>query len=179
MLAWVHVQTAHDPGDTALSKSLSVYVQYGRVRDETLMAAATLNSAQGGLPFHPALQDPNTLQIGAARIHSAAVAAYEIEQRDERDWDGQWLCAIAYGFGATLLLIGILLGMDWKFAIAVTFLAAISAMSVIDAAGVRPVTTYWVHLVLHDGRRVSFVDADLRVVTEIARRIERARTCPS
>jgi hypothetical protein len=139
------------------------------------MAHATrIASARTAAP-HPAQRDPHTLRVGETVFRLTEVASYEIEERLERDWDGQWLCAIGYGAAAMLIFISILLGMDGKFAIAVVFLAGIAAMSLGDAAAVRPVTTYWLHVALMDGRRASFVDADLRVVEEIARRIDRVR----
>lgn len=139
------------------------------------MAHATQIAATRPLTSHPALLDATVLRVGETVFRLSEVAAYDIEERCERDWDGQWLCAIGYGAAATLMFIGILLGMDWKFAIAVAFLAGIALMSLGDAAAVRPVTTFWLHVTLSDGRRASFVDADLRVVAEITRRIDRVR----
>jgi hypothetical protein len=125
--------------------------------------------------LHPTQRDPHTLRVGETVFRLTEVTSYEIEERLERDWGGQWLCALGYGAAAMLIFIGILLGMDWKFAIAVVFLAGIAAMSLGDATAVRPVTTYWLHVALIDGRRASIVDADIRVVEEIARRIDRVR----
>jgi hypothetical protein len=140
------------------------------------MASATHHQPGGRQFFHPALQDRQVLRTGGIAFRFVDVLDYQVEERVEQDWDGQCSCAIGYALAASLILIGILLGMDWKFGIAVGFLSAIAAMSLGDAVAVRPVITYWIHMALRDGEQASFVDADADVINEIARRIEQART---
>lgn len=139
------------------------------------MASATQFAAKGSHASHPALLDVDVLRVGTATFRLTGIIDYEFEERIERDWVGPWLCAIGYGIVATLIFAGLLLGLDWKFSIAAVFLAGIAVMSLSDATAVSPVTTYWLHVALRDGRQASFVDADMAVVEEIARRIDRAR----
>lgn len=127
-------------------------------------------------PFvHPALLDTERLSVAGVAFGYADVADYEIGTLVERDWHGQLLCAIIYGLASVLFLIGILLGMDWKYWIAVNFLGAISFMSIGDALGTRPVTVHVLEMTLWDGRTVRFTDADRGVVETLAARIERVR----
>lgn len=124
---------------------------------------------------HPALLR-NDLSVGGLTFDYADVASYELGVVTERDWSGQLLCAAVYGLASALFLIGVMLGsLDGKFLIAVVFLAAISAMSMIDALGTRPVTVYRLDMILFDGRQVSFVDGDEAVVDELTSRIDAAR----
>jgi hypothetical protein len=125
--------------------------------------------------IHPAVRDPERLTVAGMTFAYADVADYEVATVVERDWQGQLLCAGIYGLASALFLIGILLGMDWKFWIAVIFLGSISFMSVCDARGTRPVTTHVLDMTLWNGRAVRFVDADRHVVDTLVARIERDR----
>jgi hypothetical protein len=140
------------------------------------MAAATHINAKRGSWSHPALRSPDRLRLGRHDFGYSDVASYELIAKVERDWEGQLLCSAVYGLAASAFLTGILLGaLDWKYLIAVVGLGSIAAMSVGDALGTTPVTVYCLELRLHDGRQVSFVDADVRVAQALAQRIDAAR----
>jgi len=127
-------------------------------------------------PFvHPAIRDADRLTMSGVTFAYADVSDYEVTTLVERDWQGQLLCAGIYGLASALFLIGILLGMDWKFWIAVVFLGAIAFMSICDALGTRPVTVHVLDMTLWNGRAVRFTDADRRVVDTLVARIERTR----
>ena len=138
------------------------------------MASTTYNYP-GQRFVHPALRWTSELHVGGVSFGYEDVAAYEVSSLRERDWDGQILCTAVYALGSSLFLIGILIGiLDWKFLIAVVFLGAVAAMSVIDALGTVPVTVHVLDMTLDDGRQVQFVDGDARVVDTLAERIDAA-----
>lgn len=115
------------------------------------------------------------LTASGRQIAYRDVATFAVTTSAERDWGGQLLCAAVYGMGSALILLAIMIGsLDYKFLIAVVFLAAICAMSLIDAFGAPRVVVYEVQLVDRQGAAARFVDADVRVVSAVAARLRAA-----
>jgi hypothetical protein len=162
-------------GQAALGVSSPVGAILDFREEHAIVGAATYQPAGRGRLSHPALTRRDGMRIGALSFAYGDIMRFTPTMTVERDWNGQMACAVFYGTAAALFLMGILLGtLDMKYMIAVVFLGAVCFMSAGDVRNTPTVTLYRLDITLRDGRCCRFLDADPRVVDEIAARIDAA-----
>jgi hypothetical protein len=113
------------------------------------------------------------MTLGGHQVWPHDIATYAFLEVVERDWDGQWLCFAIYFLAAGAILTGVLGGqLDVRFLIAVTFLAAIAAMSVADALAVRAIGVYRLEIVTHAGERIIHATPSLDQAVALVRSLD-------
>ncbi len=135
------------------------------------MASTTYNVPGRRGPYHPALERRDGVRIGNIRFADGDVLSFSRAATAERDWNGQMGCAAFYGLACCFFLVGILLGaLTFRFIIAVVFLGGVALMSAGDVFNTPTVILHRLDIQLRDGCTCAFVDADVRVIDQLAAR---------